>query len=64
MSREIKTIDDVVRRLNDGLDRTDEELEKCKRWLLGFQTANQMSLNELDDLCYKDSVWVFENILG
>lgn len=59
---EIKTIDDVVRRLNDGIERTEEELEKCKKWLLEFQTANQMTLNELDDMCFEDSVWVFDNI--
>lgn len=62
--REIKSIDDVVRRLNDGLDRTDEELEMCKRWLLEFQIANQMSLNELDDMCFEDSTWVFDRIFG
>lgn len=52
------TIDDIVRRLNDDLDRTEEELEKCKKWLLEYQVANDMSLNELDDLCFENSVWV------
>lgn len=56
------TIDEVVRRLNDGLERTDEELEQCKKWLLEFQLANDLSLNELDDLCFEDSVWVFDQI--
>lgn len=56
------TIDEVVRRLNDGLERTDEELEQCKKWLLEFQLANDLSLNELDDLCFEDSVWVFNQI--
>ena len=58
------TIDDVVRRLNDGLERTEEELQMYKKWLLEYQLANQMSLNELDDLCFEDSVWVFDNIFG
>lgn len=58
------TIDDVVRRLNDGLERTEGELELCKKWLLEFQFANQLSINELDDLCFEDSVWVFDNIFG
>ena len=64
--KEIKfiTIDDIVRRLNDGLDRTEKELEMCKRWLLEFQVANQMTLRELDDLCFEDSDWVFDNIFG
>lgn len=42
------TIDDIVRRLNDGLNRTEKELEMCKRWLLEYQLANDMSLIELD----------------
>lgn len=31
MKRELKGLDDVVRRLNDGLERTSEELEVCKK---------------------------------
>lgn len=58
----VQTIDDVVRRLNDGLDRTNEELEKCKKWLLEYKAANKMSLEELDDMCFSDSLWVFDNI--
>lgn len=60
----VLTIDDVVRRLNDGLERTASELERCKKWLLEFQAANQMTLKELDDMCFEDSVWVFDNIFG
>lgn len=56
------TIDEVVRRLNDGLERTDEELEQCKKWLIEYQAANDLTLNELDDLCFEDSVWVFDQI--
>lgn len=60
----IMTIDDIVRRLNDGLDRTEEELEMCKKWLLEYQLANDISLKELDDLCFEDSNWIFDNIFG
>lgn len=60
----VMTIDDVVRRLNDGLERTEEELEMCKRWLLEFQVANEMTFNELDNLCFEDSAWVLDNIFG
>lgn len=60
----VMTIDDVVRRLNDGLERTASELERCKEWLLEFQVANQMTLKELDDMCFEDSVWVLDNIFG
>lgn len=60
----VHSIDDVVRNLNNGLDRTKEELELCKKWLLEYQVANDMSLYELDDMCYEDSDWVFEQIFG
>ena len=58
------TIDDVVRRLNDGLERTQEKLDMCKKWLLEYQIANELSINELDNLCFEDSVWIFDNIFG
>ena len=58
------TIDNIVRRLNDGLDRTEEELFMCKKWLLEYQAANDMTLQELDNLCFEDSNWVFDNIFG
>lgn len=60
----ISSIDDVVRRLNDGIERTPEELEQCKNWLLEFQHENQMNLEQLDDLCFEDSTWVFDQIFG
>lgn len=31
------TINNVVRRLNKGLERTDEELKACRKWLLEFR---------------------------
>lgn len=60
----ITSIDDVVRRLNDGLERTAEELDQCKKWLLEYQAANQMTLSELNELCLEDSAWVFDNVFG
>ena len=60
----IITIENIVRRLNDGLNRTEEELETCKKWLLEYQLANDMTLKELDNLCFEDSNWVFDNIFG
>ena len=57
------TIDEVVRRLIDGLDK-EKDFQLIKKWLWEFQTANQMSLKELDDLCWKDSIWIFEQIYG
>ena len=58
----LKSVKDVERRLNDGLDRTPEEHEKCVVWLTEFMVANQMNLKELDDLCFKDAAWVFDQI--
>lgn len=58
----LNSVKDVERRLNDGLKRTEEEREKCILWLTEFMTANQMSLRELDNLCFEDSNWVFEQI--
>lgn len=60
----IMTINDIVRRLNDGVDKTEEELKMCKNWLIEYQLANDMSLKELDELCFEDSNWVFDNFFG
>ena len=58
----IEEVRKIEKRLNDGLDRTPEEHEKCFQWLMEFMIANDMSLRELDELCRKDSVWVFDQI--
>ncbi|MEG1925222.1 MAG: hypothetical protein RR415_05700 [Ruthenibacterium sp.] len=58
------TMDEVVSRLNDDLERTEEDLKECKDWLTEFQIENKMSLKELDDLCYEDSTWIFDQIFG
>jgi hypothetical protein len=55
---------DIVRRLNDGLCRTPAELQKCDEWLREYQAANQLTLKELDDLCFADANWVFDQIFG
>ena len=58
----IEEVRKIEKRLNDGVDRTPEEHEKCFQWLMEFMIANDMSLRELDELCRKDSVWVFDQI--
>lgn len=58
----ITSIDDVVRRLNQGLERSQEELDLCKKWLLEYQKANNLSLEDLDDLSFEDSTWVFDRV--
>lgn len=55
-------VKDVERRLNEGIERTEEEHNKCVLWLTEFMVANDMSLEELDDLCFEDSTWVFDQI--
>lgn len=57
-----QSICDIVRKLNDGIERTEEELKRCEEWLLAYQLANNMSLKELDDLCFENSNWVFDEI--
>lgn len=44
------TLQDIERQLNDGLNRTSEEREKCLKWLTEFYAANDMSLTELNEL--------------
>lgn len=58
------TIKDIERRLNDGLDRTTEEHQKCLNWLIEYMTANDMSLTELDELCWESSDWIFDQIFN
>ena len=41
-----------------------DETGKCFKWLLEYQLANDMSLMELDELCFEDSNWVFDQIFG
>lgn len=60
----LETVRDVEVRLNDGLDRTPEEREMCVRWLTEYMAANQLTLKQLDELCFADSTWVFEQIFG
>lgn len=58
------SVKDVEKRLNDGIKRTETEQQQCVQWLTEFMVANDMSLKELDDLCFEDSTWVFGQIFG
>lgn len=58
----LNSVEDIERRLNDGLERTQKEKEKCIIWLTEYMSANNMSLKELDELCFEDSDWVFNQI--
>lgn len=57
-------IDSIVARLNYGYNRTEDELQKCKQWLLEYQAANQKSAHDLDDFCFFCPEWIFEQIFG
>ena len=60
----VRTIVDVESRLNDGLGRTPAERETCIIWLSEYAEKNHLTLQQLDDLCFKDAAWVFDQIFG
>lgn len=62
--KNIENVKEVERRLNEGLNRTEEEHEKCLVWLVSYMEANQLTLNELDNLCFENSDWVFGQIFN
>ena len=57
-------VKDVARQLCEGLNKTEEEIEKCERWLAEYAVANQMSIHELNEMCWENSDWVFSQIFG
>ena len=59
------TIDDVVRWLNAGYTGwNDQDKAICKKFLLEYQAANQLSLNELAKLCRTEKEWFLNEIWG
>lgn len=58
------TIDCIVDQLFDDLPyaNSEEKRFKAKKWLLEYQAANQLTLRELNEMCWEDSVWVFDQI--
>jgi hypothetical protein len=58
----VVNIDEIIRRLFDGLDKNKNDWRLAKKILLEYQIANQLSIKELDDLCWEDSAWVFDQI--
>ena len=57
-------VKEIERKLNDGLQRTQEEHEKCYKWLVEFMIANDLSLNELDNFCFTDKNWILDQIFN
>ncbi len=64
IKNKIETVEEIESHLNEGIKRTEKEHKKCILWLTEFMTANDMTLEELNDLCFKDSDWVFNQIFG
>ena len=60
----LNDVKEIERKLNDGLQRTQEEHEKCYKWLVEFMIANDLSLNELNNLCFTDSNWILDQIFN
>ena len=60
----LNDVKEIERKLNDGLERTQEEHEKCYKWLVEFMIANDLSLNELNNLCFTDSNWILDQIFN
>lgn len=58
------TFDKVVDRLVDGLTYNENEMYMIRHWLMNYQKKHRLSLQQLDDLCFKDSVWVFDHIFA
>ena len=58
------TIDSIVEQLYDDLPyaNSEEKKLKAKKWLLEYQAANQLTLRELNEMCWEDSMWVIDQI--
>lgn len=57
-------VKNIARQLCDGLDKTEAEIEQCERWLAEYGIAHQLSLYQLNELCWEDSDWVLNQIFG
>lgn len=57
-------IDYVVKSLLCGFNKPKRDFEKAKVELLWYQAANQLSLAELNELCWEDSTIFFDLIYG
>lgn len=58
------TVADVERRLNDGLERSLEERIVARNWLESYMKEKNISVEELDDICFEDSTKIFDSIYG
>ena len=56
------TFDKIVYDLTVGLDYTPGQLQQISQWLLEYQATNQLTLYQLNELCWEDSDWIFSQI--
>ena len=58
------TIDEIIRQLFDGLDKDEADWELARTRLTEYYAASQMSLKELNEICWEDSTFAFGIIYG
>lgn len=58
------TIEDITRWILAGACAPEEDFNAAKKWLLEYQAANQYTLNEFCEICWKDLNWFFKQIFG
>ena len=56
------TMDEVIRRLFDGLQKNEADWCLARKFLKEHAEKNDMTNEQLDDLCFEDSNWVFDRI--
>ncbi|NMA49530.1 MAG: hypothetical protein GX947_07155 [Tissierellia bacterium] len=54
------TIDKIALQLLDGLDKS--KFNEVKQWLIEYQITNKLTLKQLNELCWNDSNWIFDQI--
>lgn len=47
-----------------GLGKTAAEISHAAQWLAEYGTANDLSLHELNEMCWEDSTWFLDEIFG
>lgn len=58
------TFREIARQLCQGLDKSEKDIDKATQWLAEYATANQLSMNELNEMCWEDSAWFLDQIFG
>lgn len=58
------TLDKVIERLFDGLDKTESDWELARKMLPELMQEKNLSIEQLDDLCFEDSTEIFDYING